>query len=74
MRMGGNSGITGASMLFSIICCANFRQKSSWGIVVSFFARARDCTAFTSATEHRKVNWRIAHHFVPQTSSKPIGS
>ncbi len=24
--------------------------------------------------EHRKVNWCIGHHFVPQTFSKPIGS
>ena len=39
----------------------------------SFFARARVCTAFTSVTDKRKVNCRLGHHFVAQTSSK-LGS
>ena len=51
-----------------------FLQNSNVSIAVSFFACARFCTAFTSATDKRKVNCRLGHHFIAQTSSKPVGS
>ena len=60
--------------LFVIISIAIFLQNSNVSIAVSFFACARFCTAFTSATDKRKVNCRLGHHFIAQTSSKPVGS
>ena len=59
--------------LFVIIRIASFLQNSNVGIAIPFFARARVCTAFTSVTDKRKVNCRLGHHFVAQTSSK-LGS
>ena len=59
--------------LFVIIRVASFFAKFQCRHCHSFFARARVCTAFTSVTDKRKVNCRLGHHFVAQTSSK-LGS
>ena len=68
----------GTSWGASSVLCSNswvsFRKNSSCGIVCSRFPRAREWHAFTSATEHMKVNGLIGHHFIAQTSSNPIGS
>ena len=71
----GNAGVNPLFFsLFVIIRIASFLRNSKVGIEISFFARAQACTAFTSATDKRKVNCRLGHHFVAQTHSKPIGS
>ena len=53
----GDAGVTPLLFsLFVIIRIASCLRNSNVGIEISFFARARACTAFTSATDKRKVN------------------
>merc|ERR1712194_256030 len=61
-------------MLLFNIFIARARRNSSCGVEVSSIARARDCTAFASATEQMKVNCHVGHHFVCHTCSRPMGS
>ena len=74
-RRGGDAAATPLDcILFDSIRIASFLRKVNVGSGTSFLPRARACTQFTSATDNRKVNCRLGHHFVCHTSSNPIGS
>ena len=71
----GESGTTllWYPMMFSGMPLANCLLKSSWGSAGAPLPRALALTLLGSATDARKVNCRWGHHFVAQTSSKPMG-
>ena len=71
----GEFGATPCSFnLFSNISFASHFRKVSTGSAGVLQARAFAIPAFTSATDKRKVNWRLGHHLVPQTLSNDIGA
>jgi len=74
-RRGGDAVATPFDcILLRSIRIASFLWKVNVGSGTSFLPRARACTQFTSATDNRKVNCRLGHHFICHTSSNPIGS
>ncbi len=72
-RHGGDAAATPFDyILLRSIRIASFLQKVNVGSTTSFLPHAQACTQFTSATDNRKVNCRLGHHFVCHTSSNPI--
>jgi hypothetical protein len=55
VHMGDVAATPSSFRLFGIIRIASFLQISNLGIAVSFFPCTQVCTAFTSATNKRKV-------------------
>ena len=72
--IGESIGSVVGAILFFSKSIAEFQQKVSCGSVFSFWTHSQELTALTSATEQMNVNYLVGHHFVAQTSSKPIGS